>query len=350
MILTFMAIAAWAQNQDDGCKALPATSPEHINALANTGMALSRTRKYDAAAECYRKVLAIDPNIPQIQLNLGLAEFKAGAFSDAIAPLKAAVALDPKDFQARTMLGMACFGARMYRDAATNLEMAVAEQPDNVPLRFNLAQSLVFSSQFDRALKQFEVLRKLAPDSVAIHVLLAEAYDGLSRQDEAVAELQEAVAKAPSEPNLHFGIGYLYWAQHEDDEAEREFQIEAQRDPANPQPLAWLADIQIRRNDFAKARPLLDKALALDPHLRIAHLDLAIVLAENKEYDRAIAEFKEAIRMEPDRPDAHYRLSRVYKQAGKPAEANEELAIVRQLREKKDDSLMKVSGKPAANP
>jgi predicted Zn-dependent protease len=234
----------------------------------------------------------------------------------------------------------------MYREAADTLEQSVEQQPDNVQLRFNLTQSLVFSKQFDRALKQFDALRQLAPASAEVHVLLAEAYDGLSRYDEAIQELRAAVAQSPSEPNLHFAIGYVYWSQHRNDEAEREFQLEAERDPKNAQPLAWLADVHLRRNDSAKAKPLLEKALALDPRLRIAHLDLGIILADAGKYDRAIAELKEAIRLDPEEVDAHYRLLRIYRTTGKVAEANRELALVKQLKEKKDSKLVDVSKRP----
>src|ERR1039458_2955516 len=87
--------------QTGGCEVLPGTKPEDINALANTGLALSRAQQYDAAAVCYRKVLAIDPKIPQIQLNLGLAEFKSGRLRGAVEPFRAVLELDPNNMQAR---------------------------------------------------------------------------------------------------------------------------------------------------------------------------------------------------------------------------------------------------------
>jgi len=67
----------------------------------------------------------------------------------------------------------------------------------------------------------------------------------------------------------------------------------------------------------------------LDPSVRIAHLDLGIVFAEDKQYDRTIAACKEAIRIDDSKTDAHFRLARVYKEAGKPAVSAAELAIVR---------------------
>jgi hypothetical protein len=40
--------------------------------------------------------------------------------------------------------------------------------------------------------------------------------------------------------------------------------------------------VLIRRNDFQKAKQLLEKALAIDPSIRITPLDLGIVFAEAK--------------------------------------------------------------------
>ena len=344
----FVVLAAYLHAQNSGCEALPATKPEDINALANAGLALSHAQQYDAAAVCYRKVLAIDPNIPQIQLNLGLAEFKRGRFREATEPFLAVLKLDPKDLQARTLLGMSYYGSRMFKDAAASLEIALAADPENAQLHYYFAQSLLSSSEYQRSLQEFEWLRRHDPDAAATHLLIAEALDGLNRPEEAILELKAVIVKSPAEPNVHFAIGYIiYWSQQKDDEAEREFRLELDHDPANAQAWAWLADVLIRRNDFQKAKPLLDKALSIDPSVRIAHLDLGIVFAQDEQYDRAIAAFKEAIRLDDSKTDAHFRLARVYKEAGKPAESAAELAIVRQLREQKtNDSLQKVTGHP----
>ena len=127
--VSLMISAACLHAQAGGCEALPATKPEDINALANTGLALSRAKQYDAAAVCYRKVLAIDPNIPQIQLNLGLAEFKSGRLREATELFEAVLKLDPRNMQARTLLGMSYYGGRRFKDAAASLEIALAGRP-----------------------------------------------------------------------------------------------------------------------------------------------------------------------------------------------------------------------------
>jgi Tfp pilus assembly protein PilF len=62
-------------------------------------------------------------------------------------------------------------------------------------------------------------------------------------------------------------------------------------------------------------------------------------------------ELREAQRLDPSRPDAHYRLARVYQEMGRQREAQAELAIVKRLHEEKaEETLHQVSGPPPAFP
>src|SRR5581483_5678819 len=88
-----LAVRAVA-SESSGCDGMPAQKPDDINPLAQRGIELSHKNDYGPAADCYRKVLAIDSNIPEIQLNLGLAEFKQGHFEPAVTAFDATLKLD----------------------------------------------------------------------------------------------------------------------------------------------------------------------------------------------------------------------------------------------------------------
>jgi len=82
-----------------GCQTLPARNQADIPSLANAGLALSKQQHYREAADCYRKALSIEPKLREVQLNLGLAEFKLGDFKAALGPLGAVLAIDPRIFR-----------------------------------------------------------------------------------------------------------------------------------------------------------------------------------------------------------------------------------------------------------
>src|SRR5947209_8760919 len=66
--------------------------PNNAAALATLGVVFSQEKKFDDAIRAYKKALALDPKLPGLQLNLGLAHFKQGNFPSAIPPLNAAIA------------------------------------------------------------------------------------------------------------------------------------------------------------------------------------------------------------------------------------------------------------------
>src|SRR5438067_9344508 len=99
-------------------------TPRDAGAFASLGVVLSKQQKYPEAAVAYRKALALNPKLPGIRLNLGLAEFKQGHFQAAIPALAAVLKSDTSNMQARTLLGLSYYGARQYVQAAKYLEAA----------------------------------------------------------------------------------------------------------------------------------------------------------------------------------------------------------------------------------
>jgi tetratricopeptide (TPR) repeat protein len=323
------------------------TSASHdLKVLADTGVALSRAGRYADAADCYRKALAIKPGIPELRMNLALAEFKLGHFRAAIPMFRDIAAKQPQNEQAHTLLGMSYYGAGMYADAARALEPVLADSPANAELRYIVAQSYLWAADYSHALTEFEQLARDQPDSAGVHILLAQAQDGLGHADEALQELEAAARISPSEPNVHFGIGYLLWKGNRLEEAERSFRIELAHDANHAKACAWLGDIALQQQEYAKAKPLLEKAVRLDPKIRIAHLDLGGVHENEGNYSKAVLEYQAAIRLDPSRTDARYRLARVYQRMSRPEDARKELAALKQLVEKQgQDSLASVSGR-----
>ena len=105
-------------------KAVIRRNPSDAAANASLGVVLSKEQKYKEAAAAYEKALALNPNLPGMQLNLGLAEFKQGRFQAAIGPLRAASVADSQNRQAATLLGLSYYGAKHFAEAAKYLEPA----------------------------------------------------------------------------------------------------------------------------------------------------------------------------------------------------------------------------------
>ena len=125
-------------------------------------------------------------------------------------------------------------------------------------------------------------------------------------------------------------VGDLYWKQQRYEEASREFQAELKNQPQHGQALAYLGDVEMHLDHEQSATELLQRALAVDSNLRLAHLDLGILLS-GKDSSGAARHFREAIRIDSSKPDAHYRLGRLLSSLGRDEEAQAEFEQVKKL-------------------
>jgi tetratricopeptide (TPR) repeat protein len=249
--------------------------------------------------------------------------------------------------QARTLLGLSCYGAKRFVEAAKYLGPAAKADPANSELHQVLAQSCLWAKNYPCAQEQFSQILQHNPDSAAAHMLLGQALDGLQRPQEAIAEFETAAKVAPQEPGVHFGLGYLHWKLRQYDDAKAELELELAADPNHAQALAYLGDIEMKRNNPEQALVLLRKAAELRNDIRLAHLDMGGILAQQKHLPEAIAALQHAERLDPLQPDAHLRLGRLYQASGNTAAAQKEFAKLRELHQKADEDIAsKMSGAP----
>jgi len=73
----------------------------------------------------------------------------------------------------------------------------------------------------------------------------------------------------------------------------------------------------LQKRQFAEAIAQYQQALALDPNSAKAHNNLGIALSQSGQLDAGMAEFKEAVRLKPDYADAQQNLARAQAAAGK---------------------------------
>ena len=242
---------------------------------------------------------------------------------------------------------MSYYGAGRFAEASKQLEVAAKADRGNLQLLHILAQSCLWSKNYPCALDQFKAILQLNPDSASAHVLTGEALDGLGRTQEALAEFQSAADSSPAEPNINFGLGFLYWKLRQDDNARAAFKSELALDPMHAHALAYLGDLELRNGNAEKSLDLLHRAIRVNPEIRIAHVDLGAIYVEQKRYPEALAEFRTAVKLDPNQPDAHFRLGRLYQAMGNASAAKEEFAKVNSIHQKSStDALEKLSGSP----
>jgi tetratricopeptide (TPR) repeat protein len=328
------AEAAW--------KAVVKAQPRNAQAFAHLGLVQARQEHYPEAIANYRKAKALNPGIPQLNLNLGLALFKSGSFREAEREFELELKGHPSDAEAKhltTLAGMSYYGAHDYAAAVPFLKQAAAEDSRNLELLLALAHCYLWTKQFDATMGIYKEILEIDPDSAEADMIAGEALDEKGDNAGAVQQFRAAEKANPKEPNVHFGLAYLLWAQKRYEEAIPEFEAELANDPKNYQAMIYLGDTYTQMNDFEHARKVLEVAAKYEDAMPLIHLDLGIVYQETGNAETAQRELKRTVALEPDNVNAHFRLAKVYQAMGDREQAKVEFAKASSLNKKTDDAL-----------
>ncbi len=233
-------------------RALSGVKPEDAEPYAHAGFLEAHQEHYRKAVALYRKALALNPSMPGLQMNFGLALFKAGDLQPAIRTFTTLLKQQPANsgdaLRLKTLIGMAHYGLREFAAAVPYLKDATAGDPSNLQFRLMLAHSCLATKQYRCVLDAYHEILTLNAESAEADMLAGEALDEMQDYAGATQQFRAAVKANPKEPNVHFGLGYLLWTQRQYDEAAYEFQAELNNVPKHAQALAYLGDTNIKLN------------------------------------------------------------------------------------------------------
>lgn len=329
------AQAAWEQ--------IAKAHPGDGEAYANLGLLEAKQEHYPRAIALYRKAEALNPAMPGLKMNLGLALFKAGDLHAAIRTfeplLKREEPSSPDAQRLRILLGMAHYGLGEYAAAVPPLREAMRRDPQDLPYRLVLAHSCLRAKQYQCVLDVYHEILSLNAESAEADMLAGEALDEMRDRAGAVAQFRAAAKADPKQPGVHFGLGYLLWTGSQYDEAAQQFQSELENSPDNVQALVYLADADIRLNRLDRARPLLEKAARLDPKFEMTHLELGILASQSGQNEQALRELHRAAALDPSDVQVHWRLARLYQAMGRRQEADAEFNKTKALTKAADETV-----------
>jgi tetratricopeptide (TPR) repeat protein len=327
------------------------SSPEPYGHL---GILEARQEHYKEAVTYYRKALAMNPRVPGLRLNLGLALFKSGDLNGALPvfneALKETLPDSPDIQRLNILIGMTHYGLAQYKEAVPYLKEGAEKDPKNLPLRLALAHSCLWSKQYQCVMDVYHEILTLDPESAEADMIAGEALDEMKDNEGSTKMFRAAAAANPKEPNVHFGLGYLLWTQKIYPEAAKEFQAELANDPNHVQAMMYLGDTYIQLNRPGEAMPLLERTIKLDPSQSLAHLDLGILYSDAGRNEEALRELTLAEKLNPQEVNVHWRLGRLYRTMGKKEEAKAEFDKASTLNKAADEELYKKIANAHAKP
>lgn len=245
--------------------------PGLSEARANLGLVLFLQGKFADSVSELGRVAAERPDLPGVQLFLGLAHLKLGAPARAIPPLKRTLAESPGNLEARRALAACHLAERDYGGALREFQAAFSHDPDMAGAWFRLGRDYT------------KLMSELAGSLVVGHAdsvwasRLGADMLGLSQAWEAAAKYYEAaLSKDPDLVGLHGSAGGAYLRLGDFPAAERHFKAELRVSPSSEQALLGLAELDLTRGDVGLALDRLETIWASNPRFFAGETDFPV--------------------------------------------------------------------------
>lgn len=123
---------------------------------------------------------------------------------------------------------------------------------------------------------------------------------------------QQAAKRAPYDERPLEALGGLDLNENHPADAVREYQRALRLTPGSPDALLGLSLAYRRQGDLTKARQALEQVFAQRPPTAQGHVALADLYASQKLYAQAVANYQQALRMNPSLAVAHNNLAWLY--------------------------------------
>jgi tetratricopeptide (TPR) repeat protein len=299
--------------------------PKNVNAQANLGVLLFFQANYGEAIPHMRAALQLQPDLWRVQALLGIAEKRTGNPKDAQSDLERAFSnLDDKKIQIEAGLELI-----ELHSASAQLDKALSVAAKLQELAPQNSQILFVAYQIARQMMDQSLLSVMvaAPDSAEMHMIMAGELARQSDRTNAIAQYREAIRLNPMVPGAHFQLAeQLRTSPDPALNAQAEDEYRAAIKVNQYDELSWrqLGGIMTAKGDFKAAEEDYKKALVLQPKDSEAKTGLAIVLISMNQTTEAISLLESAVNDDPTNIVAHYRLSGLYRRAGRPADAQRE--------------------------
>ncbi len=311
--------------------------PNNVDAQGNMGVALYFQGDYAKAVPHLRAAIKQRPNLPRIQVLLGMSERRLGQVAAAKTDLEKSLqqVKDPKLLIQAGLELIEIYYAEGSLDKAAALVGSLRQlAPENTDILY--AAYRLYS---DLAGETMLSIGMLDPNSAQMHRIMGQEMSRHGDIAGAIAHYREAVKLDPHLPGLRFELAEalnLSTNASDQQEVENAYRAALAENPFDEKSESRLGDIALRASNLPEALKRYERAVQLEPNDAEACLGLGRVLTQMQRTSEAEQYLKRSIQLDPSTAAAHYRLGLVYRATGRTAEAQKELAEFERLKELKE--------------
>jgi tetratricopeptide (TPR) repeat protein len=312
--------------------------PQDPSASGRLGMVLQTYSLLQEAAVSYQRAIRLAPSEFRWTYYLGQVQAAAGNCGTAIASLRSALHLDPHYIPANLRLADCLVASADWDKAADLYTTTLKSDPNNAAALYGLGRVDASRRDFAGAADSYRQAISLFPDYGPAHYALALAYRALGQPDQAEAELrlyEKNKDRVPPQNDplsdevralnrtatyqVQMGIALEQQGQLEASAAAHEKALAI--DPQLIQAHINLVELYGRLGQFDKAEEHYLAAARLNPNSAENYYNYGVLNLSAEKFDQAETAFRKTLEIDPHYAGAHNNLGYLLERQGKSAEA-----------------------------
>jgi len=234
--------------------------------------------------------------------------------------LETLVARDARNFAGQMLLANILLESGELAKATPLVEGLLRAAPEDANVLYMMGSIYMSRRQFVQASDMFDRAAKAGTHAEALRELAFSQF-GLGQDKLALANLEKVYAKNPRDLRAGIQLATTYARQGQATKAVQVAEAMIKLDPSNTAMIVFLGNVKGRLSDNKGMRAAFERALAIDPKMRQAIVNLAWLEIEEGRFDQARARLQAWVKETPKDVEAVYQLGVLERQAKRPTEA-----------------------------
>jgi tetratricopeptide (TPR) repeat protein len=314
VLFTLGAAAATALAQDD--------VPEVARTAFEQAERLRTSGRLDEAIAGYREVVRLAPAMTEAYVALGALYTQQDELERALETFSTGLEHAPRE--SALLFNAAVVAQRLERfdDGLEYVRRALAAERSSVELLQLESSILRRLGRNEEALRSLETAVKSAPNDASVLFALGNTYHELDRNAEAIDTYRRAIRRDKKLLRAHYNLGAVLFEDARYAEALEAYQVALepidqafargeQVDPAHAQAYLNLGAIHYRTSDWERALAAYDKAVRLDGTQTSAWYNLGFINYRLGRESEAEVAYRRALALDPSLPLAYLHLAEI---------------------------------------
>ena len=265
-LLTFAQLGVWKDSLTLFTHTIAVAGEGNYLAYDNRGIAWGDRGEVDKAVADYEHALAIRPDYPNANNNLGRVLAERGQLDAAIAHYRTALARAPAMLEVHNNLANALSDAGRLDEAIEHYQFVLQRNPNHVNALNGYGVALASKGQLAEAEREFRHVLEIEPDNTSAISNLGNVYAISGRRAEAEKLFERSLTLHPDAPRTLYNLGNVLSAKGDLSAALDMYLRAVKLAPTNPDAHAAAGLTLLRLGRSREAIPQLETALQLRPN------------------------------------------------------------------------------------